>query len=436
MVRRAIILAALISVSPTFALAHPPYEQEERVVTGASGRRLHLVRSYVDGIMMTDPVKLVVRDDDDRTVTETEYGRDLALTCPGPDTCLVFRYDGLTPVVPTDIWRFRDGELQATRSPALLAMGIVLPLREHWIGYLLALALLGAPFVVGWLIWRPQPSRARVGMLGVVGLLATPYLFMWLYGIVLLSELSLPLVIVAGLGAGGIVLAVRRTLARAGMRSTTARKVARAAAFAAAGLFGVFVIAVIGLFARMYSYSSGLAFDEPPAGAPLGKVRITRSRGETEEIFATLAPGVKLEDVVNLRLFDGFDPAMTRESAEARLGPPTGRWTDPIYHLEASYYERPDGRVSLIRQGASYWTTVGHPSKCPHPYVFRDARLHAQLLQWLPPEGSIQVNLLRDVGWGGLTTHMDRRSCTHLVLTARDGDPDPDRNTSGTGEKR
>jgi hypothetical protein len=424
MLRRT-ILAGLIVISPSIAGAHPPYEHQDRVITEASGRRLRLMRSYVDGIMMSDPVKLVVRDVDDRTVAETEYGRDLAVICPGPAACLVFRYDGFAPVVPANAWWFRNGELRATGSPALLALGMVLPLREHWVGYLVSLALLTAPFMVGWLIWRPQPSPVRAGILGLIALLAVPYLFFWFYGVVILSELSLPLVSVAGLGAGSMVVVVRRALRRAGVPSTAARRVARGSAFAVAGLFAVFLIVATGLFARMFAYSSGLAFDEPPVQAPLAKAMITRSRGETEEIFATVAPDVKLEDVVNLRLFDGFDPAMTRESAEARLGPPTGRWIDPIFRAEASYYDRPGGRVSLVRQGASSWTTVGHPSDCPHSYVFRDARLRDQLLQWLPPEANIQVNVLRSVGWGGLTAYIDRRKCTHLVLTARDGDPDP-----------
>ena len=423
MLRRT-ILAALVLISPAIAAAHPPYEHEDRVITEASGRRLRLMRSYVDGIMMSDPVKLVVRDDDDRTVAETEYGRDLAVICPRPAACLVFRYEGFGSVVPANVWWFRDGELRVTRSPAILAAGLVLPLWEHWIGYLVCLMFFVAPFVGGWLIWRPQPSPARMGLLGIVGLLSVPYLLIWLYAVGVLSELSLPLVIVVGLGAGAVVLAGRRAVRRAGIETRGAHRFARGAAIAFAGLVGVFLIAAIGLFVRMFAYSSGLAFDEPPVQPPLAKARITRVRGEAEEIFVTVAPGVKLADVVNLRLFEGFDAAMTRESAETHLGPPTGRWTDPIYHVEASYYDRPDGRVSLVRQGASSWTTVGHPSVCPHSFVFRDARLKEQIFQWLPPTANVQVNVLRDVGWGGLTAYLDRRSCTHLVLTARDGDPE------------
>ena len=59
---------------------------------------------------------------------ETEYGRDLAVVSLHPPTCLVFRYDGLAPVLPANVWCLQDGELRATRSPSLLALGVIVPL--------------------------------------------------------------------------------------------------------------------------------------------------------------------------------------------------------------------------------------------------------------------------------------------------------------------
>ena len=104
---------------------------------------------------------------------------------------------------------------------------------------------------------------------------------------------------------------------------------------------------------------------------------------------------------------------MTREEAERRLGPPSGRWTEPAYKVQASYYERPGGRVSIVRQGASAWSTVGHPSTCTHDYVFRDPRLRDQILPWLPVKDVVQVNVLRHVGFGGLTVFVSRASCSY-----------------------
>jgi hypothetical protein len=114
---------------------------------------------------------------------------------------------------------------------------------------------------------------------------------------------------------------------------------------------------------------------------------------------------------------------MTREDAERRIGPPVGRWTDPAYKVQATYYDRTGGRVSLVRQGAAEWWTVGHPAACTHDYVFRDPRLWAQLLQWLPTRDAVQVNVSGN--GGGLTVFLNRTSCTYLVLAGRRGYPYP-----------
>jgi hypothetical protein len=418
------VLAFLCLAWPNSARAHPPYEHPERVITDRDGRSLHLVKSYVDGIFFTDPVKLVVRDPDDRTVVETEYGRDLSVVCWRSRPCVVFRYDGIAHVVPTNVWRLEGGQLRDTRSPGLVVLGVVAPLWEHAGGYIFSFVSLGVPLLVLWLLIRSRKSRVRTLLLAVVGLAAVPYLAIWLYTVTLLSYLSLPLVGAVCATGGGVLFLVGGGALRAGVSESTLLRVARGFAIAIAALAGVGMIALIVLFVRMASYTSSLAFEEPEVQAPLAKARITRVSGVTTEVFATVADGVKIEDVVSLDLFSGFDGAMTREEAERRLGPASGRWTDPAYRVQASYYDRPGGRVSIVRQGASAWTTVGHPSTCTHDYVFRDARLRAQVLQWLPPKDVIQVNVLRDLGWGGLTIFLSRDSCTYLVLTARDGDPE------------
>jgi hypothetical protein len=257
----------------------------------------------------------------------------------------------------------------------------------------------------------------------VVSVVGLPYLCIWLYTVTLLSRLSLPLLVVVCVAVGTVALLARRAAVKAGLAESTFLRLARSAAILVAVLAGVAVIGVIVLTARMASYSSSLSFDEPTVQVPLAKARVTRVKGATTEVFATLAGEVNLVDMVNLDLFDGFDPRMSREDAERRLGPPSGRWTDPAYQLPATYYDRPGGRVSLVRQGASYWSTLVHPSACTHDFVFRDSRLQKQIVEWLPPAETVQVNVLRKVGWGGLTVFMSRASCSYLVLTARDGDP-------------
>jgi hypothetical protein len=106
----------------------------------------------------------------------------------------------------------------------------------------------------------------------------------------------------------------------------------------------------------VWKHGTGISFDEPAVQAPLAKASVTRHRGTASEVFVTLAQGVKLEDVVNLRLFDGFEAQMTVDKAGQRLGPPSGRAEDRYARVMANYYDRPDGRVSLPRRGASDWT--------------------------------------------------------------------------------
>lgn len=418
------ILAFLCLACPNPASAHPPYEHPERVITDKDGRSLHLVKSYVDGILFTDPVKLVVRDADDRTVVETEYGRDLSVVCWRSRPCVVFRYDGVAPVLPANVWRLEGGKLHDARSPVLLALGVVAPLWDHAGGYVFSFISLDVPLLVLWLLVRSPGSRLRTLLLTLVGLAAVPYLGIWLYAVTLLSYLSLPLVVAACAGAGAAVFLAGRAALRAGLAESTLLTLARGSSMVIAALAGIGALALILLVVRMASYSRSITFDEPPVQAPLAKASVTRARGETSEVFVTVADGVKVGDVVNLDLFAGFDPAMTREEAERRLGPPSGRWTDPAYKVQASYYERPGGRVSIVRQGAAAWSTVGHPSACTHDYVFRDSMLRDQVLQWLPAKDVVQVNVLRHVGFGGLTIFLNRGACTYLVLTARDGDAD------------
>lgn len=191
---------------------------------------------------------------------------------------------------------------------------------------------------------------------------------------------------------------------------------------AAVGVTGLLIVGVTGTLVWLASYSSSIEFEEPSVQAPLAKASVTKAKGKTSEVFATLAAGTKLEDVASLRLFDGFEAAMTKEEAERRLGPPSGGWTDPIYGVRATYYDRPDGRVSLVRRGEE-WQTVGHPSKCRTDEVFRDPRMLQQFQQWLPGDEHVQVNVLRSAGWGGLSVWTNDKACTHLVLTARDSDP-------------
>lgn len=176
----------------------------------------------------------------------------------------------------------------------------------------------------------------------------------------------------------------------------------------------------------------------PPASPPLASLHVSRGDdGRATEIHANLAAGHRVEDSVNLSLFDGFEPYMKPEAAERRFGPPTGRWkappprpprfdgvpgSRPVDEL-APYYERPDGRVTLRpfptpEQGTN-WMLVGYPKACSLEYLFPDARLRTQLAEVLPPAGSASLNIHGSDGWGAVIVSLNRSGCQDIEMMSR-----------------
>jgi hypothetical protein len=191
--RRASAVALVAVVMLTAAVsAHSPYERVERTLTDESGREFHLVKAFTDGIFMADPVKLILRDSGGTVLAETEYGRDVSVLCPNLRGCFAFRYDGLLFPWPPEIWRVEGPRLVRTTALWLWPVGVLLPLRDHSIEYLVALALLLvalAPFRVA----SSVPPGGLGGLVAVaIGLLGILLLFAWLYFVLLLSYLSLP----------------------------------------------------------------------------------------------------------------------------------------------------------------------------------------------------------------------------------------------------
>ena len=115
-----ISLAAVVFVlAPSMALTHPPYEHEVGRIGDLEATHRTLAKSYIDGLIFTDPVKLVVRDESGATIAETEYGRDVAIVCWLRDRCVVFWYDGFLPVEPRQVWQLRMSGLTRTDSELL-----------------------------------------------------------------------------------------------------------------------------------------------------------------------------------------------------------------------------------------------------------------------------------------------------------------------------
>jgi hypothetical protein len=147
------ITGAIAACTPAAALAHRPYERLERVMMDERGRELRLVLSYTDGIIGFDPVKLVVRDHDNRTIAETGEARTISVICARPPACVVFAHDDVSPL-PGQIWWLNNGQLQATRFTWLVSLGVVAPLWSDAWGYVVAVGLLLLPWPVLAILWR------------------------------------------------------------------------------------------------------------------------------------------------------------------------------------------------------------------------------------------------------------------------------------------
>jgi hypothetical protein len=219
--RIAFITGVIAACIPAAALAHPPYERLERVMMDDRGRELRLVLSYTDGILGFDPVKLVVRDHDNRTIAETGTARTISVICARPPACVVFAHDDVSPL-PGQIWWLNNGQLQATHSTWLTALGVVAPLWSDAWGYVVAVGFLLLPWPVLAFLWRIGGAESSVStrslatlalqvavfVVGPVGTLVYYFSCFWILGMV--AELSPMLAIGSAVLVGGwIALSLR-----------------------------------------------------------------------------------------------------------------------------------------------------------------------------------------------------------------------------------
>jgi hypothetical protein len=164
LLRAAWIVCAAVVIAlcaPASALAHPPYEHLERVIVDDRGRQLRLVLSYVDGIGLSDPLKLVVRDSDGRTIAETERGRTISVICVRSRACVVFVYDMISPL-PSHTLRLHDnGRLEETQSVMLAVLGVIAPLWSDAWGYVVTIGFLLLPWPVCVVLSRVDDNIAR-----------------------------------------------------------------------------------------------------------------------------------------------------------------------------------------------------------------------------------------------------------------------------------
>jgi hypothetical protein len=207
--RSALALATTLSLAAS-AYGHPPYEIPHKTFTTPSGREIQVVRSYIDGIMGTDPAKLILREASGRVLAETDYLPSIVLSCPSLRSCLAFEYDPQDSMLPTRVLRIRESGFEVeTPSTRLLLLGAILPVWEYLFLLLVScLALAAIPMAAQLLATRPR-SPLIIGAWIVLALGTLPWLFFWLLGI----GLNLPVAAVWVL-AGSVFLSLLPFLLR------------------------------------------------------------------------------------------------------------------------------------------------------------------------------------------------------------------------------
>jgi hypothetical protein len=255
--------------------------------------------------------------------------------------------------VPEGVWRLERGKLVATDSRWLAALGVIAPLWDGAAAYAISFATIALPVIGLWLFRKPRSGAGQV-LLVLAVILTGFYALMWLFTVAMQLHLLLHAVVLASLAGSGVLTLLYWSALRAGIQATTLLRAARIAiAIAGVACAVGFVMIAWWIRSGIQRNIGNVTYEQPQIGAPLAYAQLTRRNQVLTEVSVKVAPGVMLADVIDMGLFDGFDPRMTREAAEERLGPIAGRWDDPLYKLRAVYYERPGGRVSLVRQGAS-----------------------------------------------------------------------------------
>ena len=78
MSRTSVVMFIVVCVAG-FANAHPDYERTVTSIVDDDGQQLNIVLHYTDGIVATDPVKLIIYGTDGTSVAETPYFRDITV---------------------------------------------------------------------------------------------------------------------------------------------------------------------------------------------------------------------------------------------------------------------------------------------------------------------------------------------------------------------
>jgi len=164
---------------------------------------------------------------------------------------------------------------------------------------------------------------------------------------------------------------------------------------------------------------------EIPTRPPLQKLRLTMGMQKMREITATLQPGVRLTNVVQLSIFDGFEPVRSLADARRVHGEPVRLRRVPEMKLDAHLYPVAQGEVGFLQTpteiGIRCQLWAFPTNQSPEALILDDA-LRQQLLPHLPANESIRVFIREDQGQNSVTLNMTRTRITSLISSARVAD--------------
>ena len=171
--------------------SHPPYDISQGYYKATEGKEYKLVKSYVDGILFTDPVKLLIKDIDENTVNETEFCRNICILKWVVKSPVIFGYKHSLSLIPEKIWRINNEGLITSNNKIYKFIGIFYPLFDQFIWYLLSLILFLLPFLFLYRIWKRNRKFKRAILMVSLGAISALYLLIWIYAIILLSYQSI-----------------------------------------------------------------------------------------------------------------------------------------------------------------------------------------------------------------------------------------------------
>lgn len=194
-----------------------------------------------------------------------------------------------------------------------------------------------------------------------------------------------------------------------------------------AGLALILIVAVSIVLVRHYG---------TPVQEPLDYVAIDRDHGQARSIEASLTRGHRLDECVNLTLFDGFDPPVRFDDARRRFGLPSGYGSPRAraaaaeqaqfksVGLAAPYYDRPGGRVFLrpyrTLQAQILMVPMAFPRRCTLDELFIDPSLRSQIAALLPASGFASLTLHGGETYGRIVVSLNRSGCSDILLDVRD----------------